>query len=96
MAEVAVAVQEKVSLPIVIWNDQGFGEIRRNETSFGYPSLIAVDNAAPRFEALAASWGTAYARCATGREIGEALQQAFHESRPTIIEVTPRERMDRS
>jgi thiamine pyrophosphate-dependent acetolactate synthase large subunit-like protein len=96
MAEVAVACQEGISLPIVIWNDQGFGEIRRNEKSFGYPSLIAVDNPAPDFHALAASWGAAYARAATGREVAEALRQAFGQGRPTIIETAPKERTDRS
>ncbi len=96
MAEVAVACQEGISLPILIWNDQGFGEIRRNEKSFGYPSLIAVDNPAPDFRALAASWGAAYARTETGREIAEALRQAFGEGRPTIIEAAPKERTDRS
>jgi len=96
MAEVAVAAQEKISLPIVIWNDQGFGEIRRNEKRFGFPSLIAVDNPAPDFRALAASWGAGYARAGTGRDISEALRQAFGEGRPSIIEVTPKERTDRS
>ncbi|MFP4482688.1 MAG: thiamine pyrophosphate-binding protein [Thermovirgaceae bacterium] len=96
MAEMAVACQEGLSLPILIWNDQGFGEIRRNEKSFGYPSLIAVDNPAPDFQALAASWGTAYARTSTGREISEALKHAFGECRPSIIEITPKEGTNRS
>lgn len=96
MAELAVACQEGLSLPVVIWNDNGFGEIRRNETSRGYPSPIAVDNPAPDFEALAAAWRAAYARATTGREVAGGLRQAFSENRPTIIEVAPKERADRS
>ena len=96
MAEVAVACREGLPLPIVVWNDDGFGEIRRNEAARRFPRAIAVDNPAPDFQALAASWGTAYARTSTGREIAEALKHAFGECRPSIIEITPKERTYRS
>lgn len=92
MAEVAVACREGLPIPIVVWNDDGFGEIRRNEAARRFPRSIAVDNPAPCFEALAASWKAGYAKVRSGRELAETIVHAFGEERPTIIEARPGER----
>jgi thiamine pyrophosphate-dependent acetolactate synthase large subunit-like protein len=89
MAEVAVACREGLPLPIVVWNDDGFGEIRRNEAARRFPRAIAVDNPAPCFEALAASWKAGYARVRSGRDLAESIAHAFGEGHPTIIEARP-------
>ncbi|MCD6182974.1 MAG: 5-guanidino-2-oxopentanoate decarboxylase [Thermovirga sp.] len=92
MAEMAVACQEKLPIPIIIWNDQGFGEIRRNEKARGFRSFIGVDNRTPDLKCFAASLGANYLLASSAKEVKGLLKTAFKESCPTIIEITPKER----
>ncbi len=88
LPELAVGVQEKLSLPVVLWNDGGFGEIRRTQESKGGP-LIAVDHWNPDFRALAASYGIPYFAPEDGA-IGGALEEAFAAPVPSLIEIRAR------
>ncbi|AER67510.1 thiamine pyrophosphate TPP-binding domain-containing protein [Thermovirga lienii DSM 17291] len=92
MAEVAVACQEKLPIPIIIWNDQGFGEIRRNEKARDFCPLIGVDNPSPDLKLFAASLGAKYQLANSPRDVKDLMKSAFKESCPTIIEITPKER----
>ncbi len=85
LPELAVGVQERIPLPVVLWNDGGFGEIRRCQQAKGGPR-IAVDHWNPDFRALAASYGIPY--FAPGRgALEDALEKAFAEPVPSLIEI---------
>jgi len=89
LPELAVSVQENLPIPIVIWNDGGFGEIRRNENSRHPGVFIAVDNTPPDFELLASAYGTGYARPENAGALAIAVRNALSASGPTIIECSP-------
>jgi len=88
LPELAVGVQEKLSLPVILWNDGGFGEIRRCQQAKGGP-LIAVDHWNPDFRALAASYGMPYFAPEDGT-LGDALEEAFVAHVPSLIEIRAR------
>ncbi|NLD96871.1 MAG: hypothetical protein GX635_07100, partial [Synergistaceae bacterium] len=88
LPELAVGVQEKLSLPVILWNDGGFGEIRRSQQAKGGP-LLAVDHWNPDFRALAASYGVPYFAPEDGA-LGDALEEAFAAPVPSLIEIRPR------
>ncbi len=89
LPELAVGVQEKICLPVVLWNDGGFGEIRRTQDRNGGPR-IAVDHWNPDFRALAGAYGIPYFAPEGGAGIGQALESAFQVPTPSIIEVKVR------
>lgn len=96
LPELGVAVRENLSIPIVIWNDGGFGEIRRNENSRHPGSFIAVDNTPPDFSLLASAYGTGYARSSDMGSLEESVRKAFSAPGPTLIECSPQEGCDRN
>ncbi|HQO83874.1 MAG TPA: 5-guanidino-2-oxopentanoate decarboxylase [Synergistales bacterium] len=89
LPELAVAVQERLSVPIVIWNDKGFGEIRRNENARHPGIFIAVDNMPPDLGLLASAYGAKYSRPGDPRALATSIRQAFSAEVPTIIECAP-------
>lgn len=87
MPELAVACSEKISLPIIIWNDNGFGEIRRNEEARHPGQRIAVDHENPDFINLAKAYGIKGRVVRSPEELKDTLQQAFKEEKPMFIEI---------
>lgn len=90
MQEFAVAVQEELSIPIILWNDAGYGEIRREQEARHAGQRIAVDNIGPDFVALAQAYGATGQRIDDPALLKDAVTTALSRSGPTIIEV-PRE-----
>jgi len=88
MQELGVAVQEELPLPVVIWNDAGFGEIRRVQESRHPGRHIGVDNRNPSFDGLAQAYGIPYHSAATPQELQHAVTHALSGTAPVIIEVT--------
>ncbi len=89
LPELAVGVQERLPIPIVIWNDHGFGEIRRNENARHPGIFIAVDNTPPDLALLASAYGARYSKPGDPRTLAASIRQAFSAEVPTIIECTP-------
>jgi thiamine pyrophosphate-dependent acetolactate synthase large subunit-like protein len=89
LPERAVAVQERLPIPIVIWNDHGFGEIRRNENARHPGVFIAVDNTTPDLELLASAYGAEYSRPRDAKDLASSIVQAFSADVPTLIECSP-------
>ncbi len=93
LQELAVAVEQKLGLPIVIWNNHGYGEIRRTEDLRHPGRRIAVDVNPPAFEKLAEAYGAGYARFGTGesaadtKALSRVVERAFAQEVPTIIEI---------
>ena len=86
MPELAVAAERGLSLPVVIWNDRAFGEIRRLMSVSGIEPL-GVDLHIPDLAALAAAFGSEYARAENPDGLAAAVERALEAEAPTLVEV---------
>jgi thiamine pyrophosphate-dependent acetolactate synthase large subunit-like protein len=86
LPEFAVAVQEKLRLPVVVFNDGGFGEISRNEELRHPGRKIAVEQENPDFAALARTYGAGGAVVTDPEELVSALGKALEARGPYLIE----------
>lgn len=89
LPELAVACQEQISLPVILWNDGGFGEIRRNEDARHPGQRIGVDHLNPDFQDLAAAYRIPGFLVKTATEFRTALNKALEHPSPTLIEIQP-------
>lgn len=87
MQEVAVACEQNLAIPIVIWNNAGYGEIKRNEISMGFESIIGVENRNPDFLKLADSYGIQGLMPVNKEQLKRYLLESFEKKEPTIIEI---------
>jgi acetolactate synthase-1/2/3 large subunit len=86
LGEIASAVEAGVSLILLLWNNQGYGEIRHCFAQSGVES-IGVDIHTPDFVSLARSFGCSACRAADLDELKRALRGAHREPGPSLIEV---------
>jgi len=86
VAELATAVDLGIGLPVVVWNNHGYGEIRDAMDHVGVKHLgteVSVYDAC----AVARGFGCEATRAKTPAEVTAAVQQALQASVPTVIEV---------
>lgn len=84
--ELATAVQHGIPVITVIFNDNGFGNVRRTQRQrFG--RLIASDLHNPDFVQLAEAFGVAGHRADGPEGLGRALVDALDHGGPSLIEV---------
>ncbi|MDB6083725.1 MAG: decarboxylase [Gammaproteobacteria bacterium] len=88
--ELMTAVEEHVSLPIVLWNNSALGQIRDDMQATGIP-LTGVIARNPDFLALAGAYGAAAARAGDAHALIEAIRKALDASGPTLIEIVAAE-----
>ncbi|WP_310738302.1 5-guanidino-2-oxopentanoate decarboxylase [Microbispora sp. H10949] len=86
LQELATAVELRLSLPIVVSLNGGFGEIREEMVARGM-TPVAVDLHAPDFPALAAAFGARGLAVKTPGELEEAVAEALRAPLPTLIAV---------
>lgn len=84
-AELATAVQQRLGVVAVIFNDGRYGNVAREQERAGY--ALATDLHNPDFVALALSFGALAQRVSTPDDLRRAVRSAFGESLPTVIEV---------
>ncbi len=84
--ELGTAVEHKLALAIILWNNGGLGEIERSMQAVGIqPTQVKPHN--PDFQALAKAYG-ADAVLAENRDgFTESVRKSQSEDRPTLIEV---------
>ncbi len=87
MQELAVACEHKQNLPIIIWNNDGYGEIKRNEKYMGFDEFIAVDSAPLNFMKLADAYSMSSSHPNNKTELKQALETAFNKEYPSLIEI---------
>jgi len=85
LPELASAVEAKVGIVVLLWNNQGYGEIRRFMRNAGTTPL-GVDIYTPDFLLLAQGFGCAAARARDHADLKRLLQQRPLD-RPLLIEV---------
>ncbi|WP_136068137.1 5-guanidino-2-oxopentanoate decarboxylase [Modicisalibacter radicis] len=86
LGELATARDAGVPLAVVIWNNDGYGEIRRYMDMHAVARL-GVDLPAPDFATLAEAFGCHAARADTPVALGQALAASRAATRPTLIEI---------
>jgi 5-guanidino-2-oxopentanoate decarboxylase len=83
--ELATAVELKLSLPIIIWNNSALGQIRDDMIAAGIPPTGVVGHN-PDFLALARAYGTHAERPRGPAELTAAIQSARLRRGPTVLE----------
>lgn len=84
--ELATAVELRVPLAVLLWNNDAYGQIRDDMEEAGIPRIgVALCN--PDFLALARAFGCHAARPESLLALREAIRGAFSAQVPTIIEV---------
>jgi 5-guanidino-2-oxopentanoate decarboxylase len=86
--ELGTAVEHKLPIPILIWNNNALGQIRDDMVRKGIePNAVTLVN--PNFGKLAESYGAAYAKPASLQALSKTIEQALHANGPTVIEMSP-------
>ncbi len=86
VGDLATAVDQKIGLPIIVWNNDGYGQIRDDMEAGGYP-LIGVELRNPDFVALGRSFGCEALRPDSLKAFGNAVTAALTRPVPTVIEL---------
>ncbi len=84
--ELATAVQQELSLPILVWNNDSLGQIRDDMIAQGIAE-VGVTPCNPDFIALGKSFGCATALVREPGELGPAVTAALAARGPTLIEI---------
>jgi len=85
-AELATAVQYQLNIVTVIFNDQGYGSIKRRQIK-GFGRTVGVELPSPDFVKMAEAFGAIGVRAETPEQLYNLLKQAWKHNRPTLIEV---------
>ena len=86
VGELAAAAELRQSLPIIIWNNDGYAQIRDGMTRRGIPP-VGVDSLNPDFQLLARAFGCEGIRPGSLDEVSACVESALTTPRPTVIEV---------
>jgi len=87
LEELAAAMQARVSVPIIVVNDQRFGMIKAAQELEYDRRYIAVDLTNPDFVKLARAFGAQGYRLESTRELPDTLRDALAAPGPTLIEL---------
>ena len=85
--ELATAVLHKLPVVVVVFDDGGFGNVRRLQQQFYGNRLIACDLANPDFVKFAESFGVRAWRATTPDALERALREAFAADAPALVHV---------
>ena len=91
MAELGTACQENLNIPIIVYNDHGFGEIRIFEEARHPGRRIGVDLKNPEFEFLAAAYDMPFYRISKTGDLQDALSASLTLQGPSLIEINTTE-----
>ncbi|MCW3479490.1 5-guanidino-2-oxopentanoate decarboxylase [Neisseriaceae bacterium JH1-16] len=86
LPELASAVEAKVPVIVLLWNNQGYGEIKKYMVERDI-APVGVDIYTPDFLQIAAGFGCAAVRVDTAAALVQELQSATPRRMPTVIEV---------
>jgi acetolactate synthase I/II/III large subunit len=87
VGELATAVQHRIPLAVVLFNNGQYGNVQQMQRSQYGGRVIATDLVNPDFVALARAFGARGYRVTEPRELHAQLLAAFAADGPTLIEV---------
>lgn len=85
--ELATAADLGLPLPVIVWNNRGYGEIADSMDRADVPQL-GVDTSARDFPTIARGFGCHGVTVKTIAALPAAITEAFAADRPTLIDVT--------
>jgi acetolactate synthase-1/2/3 large subunit len=85
--ELASAVQHGIGLVTLVFNNNAFGNVRRDQQERFQGRLIGADLVNPDFGLLAQAFGVGFERVASPAALQPALQKALAQSGPALIEI---------
>jgi acetolactate synthase-1/2/3 large subunit len=91
--ELATAVHYGLNLVIIVFNDNTFTNVQRQQDEWFEGRRIGSDLTNPDFVKLAESFGASAHRVTTPKALEAVLPRALGEKGPTLIEVTLDTRM---
>ena len=86
IGELATAVELRLPVAILLWNNRGYGEIKSYMADRQIPQ-IGVDIYTPDFQAIAAGFGCAVAKAESLSHLEALLLDANQADGPTLIEI---------
>ena len=86
LEELIAAVEQKLTLPIIVWTNGGYQEIREYMMSRQLPT-IGCDIYNPDFAEIARAFGCRGLRVESAEQLRTSLQDALQAEGPTVIEV---------
>jgi 5-guanidino-2-oxopentanoate decarboxylase len=84
--DLGTAVEQNLSLPILLWNNDAFGQIAKDMIALDIPEL-GVKPKNPDYQALARSFHARAVRPGSLAELQDAIKAALKADGPTLIEV---------
>jgi acetolactate synthase-1/2/3 large subunit len=89
IAELAAAAVEGLALPLIVFDNGGYGQIRNNMDLRGYNPL-AVDFPSPDFAAVGRALGCHEVAVQSPEQLSEELSKALAADCPTVLHVVER------
>lgn len=86
LPELASAIEANAPIIMLLWNNQGYGEIKHYMQQRGLPQ-IGVDIYTPNFALLAQGFGCHYVQPNSFAKLEEALATAGRADKTTVIEI---------
>lgn len=87
LPEVMAAVDEKLPITFVVWNNHGYREIATSMQDVGV-TVVGCDPTPPNFEATALSFGIPHQRCTTDPQaVAAAITACADITGPSMIEI---------
>ena len=94
VGELATAVQEKIAVVAIVFNDAAYTAVKRAQQQRFDGRYIATDLVSPNFAALARAYGAEGAHAGSPDELRDAIGAALGRTGPTLIEVPLPSRVD--
>ncbi len=88
LQELATAVEHQLPIVIVLWHNDGYGEIRKTFEDSSVP-LVGVDLQMPDFLTLAKGFGCEAENINDLQHFEKALTSAFNRNCPTLLQLRP-------
>ena len=85
--ELATAVQQRISVVTVVFNNRSYGNVRRDQMERYRGRTLGADLVNPDFGKFADSFGALALRAESPVELRTALARALHADTPAVIEV---------
>jgi thiamine pyrophosphate-dependent acetolactate synthase large subunit-like protein len=86
VSELATAAEERLALPVIVWNNDALQAIVEGMDGGQIPR-IGVEPRSPDFLQLAQSLGCHATRAASAEDLAKSVREALIADRPTLIEV---------
>lgn len=86
VAELATAAAEQIPVIVLVWHNDGYGEIRDSMDRAAVPH-IGTDASAQDFVTIARGFGCHADRIDSTAQLSQAIAQALVRNRPTVLEL---------